>query len=60
MKSFLKITLLTLTVFLVTDFILGNLIYKKLIKKRVQQTDTSFALRDKVFDHKFKPYLKVL
>lgn len=58
MKSFLKITLLTLTVFFVTDFILGNLIYKKLIKKRVQQTDTSFALRDKVFDHKFKPSSK--
>ncbi|OUW73610.1 MAG: hypothetical protein CBD76_02815 [Pelagibacteraceae bacterium TMED216] len=58
MKSFLKITLFTLSVFLISDFILGNLIYKKLIKKRSQQTDTSFALRDKIFDHKFKPNSK--
>ena len=52
--TFIKITIISLSLFLFLDITIGKYINKKFIKKQLIDVDTSFALKDVVYDHKFK------
>jgi len=55
-----KIIGITLLVFVLFDLFLGKYIYKKFIRNNFMDVDTSFGIRDDIYDHKFKPNYNVM
>ena len=51
--TFIKIIIISLALFLFLDITIGKYINKRFIKKQLIDVDTSFALKDAVYDHKF-------
>lgn len=58
--SVAKILIITIFTFILLDFVFGKYLYKKFIRKNFKDVDTSFAIKDKVYDHKFASNFKGL
>ena len=56
--SIIKFTFITFLLFVSIDFLAGKYIYNKFIRTGFVDMDTSFAIRDDVYDHKFSPSFK--
>ena len=51
--KFIKIFLISIILFLFFDLLIGKYIYKKFIKKKIPDVETSYVLKDEFFDHKY-------
>jgi len=58
--TIIKIILITILLFISLDLLVGKYIYKNLIRSNFVDIDTSFGVRDNVYDHKFKPNYNAL
>ena len=56
--SILKILIITFLTFVFLDLIIGKTIYKKFIRVNFVDQDTTFSVKDDVYDHKFLPSYK--
>ena len=52
--SIIKITFITFLMFVLSDLLVGKFIYNKFIRNDFIDVDTTFGMRDNIYDHKFK------